>query len=452
MKIVKVNAVILMLAIAGTSLSACKDDPDQTTATTTVATTTTTSATTEEETTTTDPSELNEMDLGEVSDIEEEKILIWTPSNSFKTLLDNYSDVDYEIVVIDANTYQTRLDQALASGEGAPDLFVCEYDYAAKYMYSDYTISINELGISYDELDDMYDYTIYAACDSENVVKGLTWEAYPSAVIYNRDVAEDYLGVREPEDVAPYFADWSSFETMAYDLSTASEGSVRAVSGLDDIWRSYTYNRTDPWMIDGAVTVDSQALDFLDLASGLFSNDCSFMTSQFDGDWFDNMSNDSVLSYWGPSWLIDMIKAEAAYDKFGVVRAPTDFSWGEHYIVVSSYCDMRASAAQIIRDLTLNEENLQDMADRGRSVNSESIMAAVAEDESRTLSCLDGQNPYSVFNDAALNIESTHMVCNEQMFNDAFIDEAYALVQGDIDGQDAFLTAYEEELEARGLI
>lgn len=452
MKIVKVNAVILMLAIMGTSFSACGKDPDQTATSTTVATTTTTSAATEEETTTTDPSELNEMDLGEVSDNEEEEILIWTSSNTFKTLLDTYSDVDYELVVIDANTYQTKLDQALASGEGAPDLFICEYDYAAKYMYSDYTISVNELGIAYDELDDMYDYTIYAACDSENVVKGVTWEAYPSAIIYNRDVAEEYLGVREPEDVAPFFADWGSFETMAYDLSVASEGSVRAVSGLDDIWRSYTFNREDPWMLNGNVTVDTQALDFLDLATGLFDNDCSFMTSQFDQAWFDNMSNDSVLSYWGPSWLIDMIKAEAAYDKFGVVRAPTDFSWGEHYIVVSSYCDMRASAAQIIRDLTLNEENLQDMADRGRSVNSESIMAAVAEDESRTLSCLDGQNPYSVFNDAALNIESTHMVCNEQMFNDAFIDEAYALVQGDIDGQDAFLTAYEEELEARGLI
>jgi len=91
------------------------------------------------------------------------------------------------------------------------------------------------------------------------------------------------------------------------------------------------------------------------------------------------------------------------------------------------------------------------MADRGKSVNSESIMAAVAADESNTLSCLDGQNPYSVFNDAALNIESTHMVCNEQMFNDAFIDLAYGLVQGDI-AQDDFLTAYEDELEARELI
>lgn len=451
MKIVKVNAVILMMAIVGTSFCACGKDPDATATSTTAATTTTTSATTEEETTTTDPSELNEMDLGEVTDAEEEKILIWTPANSFKSLLDTYSDVDYELVVIDANTYQTRLDQALASGEGAPDLFVCEYDYAAKYIYSDYTISVNELGISYDELDDMYDYTIYAACDSDNVVKGLTWEAYPSAVIYNRSVAEEYLGVSEPEDVAPFFADWGSFETMAYDLSVASEGSVRAVSGLDDVWRSYTYNREDPWMIDGTVTVDTQALDFLDLATGLFDNNCSFMTSQFDGTWFDNMSNDSVLSYWGPSWLIDMLKAEASYDKFGVVRAPTDFSWGEHWIVASCYCDMSASAAQIMRDLTLNQENLQDMADRGKSVNSESIMAAVAADESNTLSCLDGQNPYSVFNDAALNIESTHMVCNEQMFNDAFIDLAYGLVQGDI-AQDDFLTAYEDELEARELI
>lgn len=452
LKIVKVNAVILMLAIVGTSFCACGKDPDATATSTTAATTTTTSATTEEETTTTDPSELNEMDIEDVDDdTEDEKILIWTSSNSFKTLLSNYTDVDYEIVVMDANTYQTRLDQVLATGEGAPDLFVCEYDYADKYMYSEYTLSVNELGISYDELDDMYDYTLYYACDGENVVKGLTWEAYPSAVIYNRDVAEEYLGVREPEDVAPFFADWGSFQTMATELSIASEGSVRAVSGIDDVWRSYTYNRTDPWNIEGSVTVDSAALEFLGFATDLYDNNCSFMTSQFDGDWFDNMANDSVLSYWGPSWLINMLKAESPYDKFGVVRAPTDFAWGEHWIMASCYCDMRASAAQIMRDLTLNEENLLDMADDGTFVNSESIMAEYAADETQTFSCLDGQNPYSVFDEAARSIESTHTVCHEQVYNDAFIDLAYGFVQGDIDSEDDFITAYEEELEARGL-
>ena len=453
MKIRKVNAVVLMLAMVATSSFGCgndQNDPAPSTSATTVATT---SATTEATTTTTDPSELNEMDIEEVNDDnEDEKILIWTSSNAFKSLLSNYTDVDYEIVVMDANTYQTRLDQVLETGEGAPDLFVCEYDYADKYMYSDYTLSVNELGISYDELDGMYDYTLYYACDGDNVIKGLTWEAYPSAVIYNRDVAEEYLGVREPEDVAPFFADWDSFETMAYDLSVASEGTVRAVSGMDDVWRSYTYNRTDPWNIEGSVTVDGAALDFLDIASGLYDNDCSFMTSQFDGAWFDNMSNDTVLSYWGPSWLINMLKAEAPYDRFGVVRAPTDFAWGEHWIMASCYCDMRASAAQIMRDLTLNEENLLDMADDGTFVNNESIMADYAADETQTFSCLDGQNPYSVFDEAARNIESTHIVCHEQLYNDAFIDLAYGFVQGDVDGGDDFIAAYEEELEARGII
>ena len=86
------------------------------------------------------------------------------------------------------------------------------------------------------------------------------------------------------------------------------------------------------------------------------------------------------------------------------------------------------------------------------SVNSESIMAQVAQDESVSLTCLNGQNPYSVFNDAALNIESTHLVCNEQMYNDAFIDVTYEYVQGEREGEDAFTAAFEEELELRGII
>lgn len=453
MQIRKFNSVVLMLAIFATSTLGCGKDTDASVTTTSATTAATTSATTEATTTTTDPSELNEMDIEDVNDdVEDEKVLIWTTSNQVKSLLSNYTDVDYEIVVLDANTYQTQLDQALATGEGAPDLFVCDYDYADKYMYSDYTLSVNELGISYDELNDMYDYTLYYACDGENVIKGLTWEAYPSAVIYNRDVAEEYLGVREPEDVAPYFADWESFQTMAYDLSVASEGSVRAVSGIDDVWRSYTYNRTDPWNVEGSVTVDDAALDFLDIATELYENNCSFMTSQFDGAWFDNMSNDTVLSYWGPLWLINMLKAESPYDKFGVVRAPTDFAWGEHWIMASCYCDMRASAAQILRDLTLNEENLLDMADDGTFVNSESIMATYASDETQTFNCLEGQNPYSVFDESARSIESTHIVCHEQLYNDAFIELAYTYVESSEDDRDGFTEDYEARLTELGLI
>ena len=263
---------------------------------------------------------------------------------------------------------------------------------------------------------------------------------------------KEYLGVREPEDVAPFFADWESFQTMAYDLSVASEGTVRAVSGIDDVWRAYTYNRTDPWNVEGAVTVDDAALDFLDLATGLYENNCSFMTSQFDGAWFDNMSNDTVLSYWGPLWLINMMKAESPYDKFGVVRAPTDFAWGEHWIMASCYCDMRASAAQILRDLTLNEENLLDMADDGTFVNSESIMATYAADDTQTFNCLEGQNPYSVFDESARSIESTHIVCHEQLYNDAFIELAYGYVEAAEDDRDGFTEDYEARLAELGLI
>ena len=114
-----------MLAIFAISTLGCGKDTDASVTTTSATTAATTSATTEATTTTTDPSELNEMDIEDVNDdVEDEKVLIWTTSNQVKSLLSNYTDVDYEIVVLDANTYQTQLDQALATGEGAPDLFV----------------------------------------------------------------------------------------------------------------------------------------------------------------------------------------------------------------------------------------------------------------------------------------------------------------------------------------
>lgn len=77
------------------------------------------------------------------------------------------------------NAYQNNLDEALlkqkdAAADDKIDIFLVEADYALKYVDTDYTMPIKDLGITDSEIADQYKYTQDIVTDSKGVLKGLS--------------------------------------------------------------------------------------------------------------------------------------------------------------------------------------------------------------------------------------------------------------------------------------
>ena len=170
-----------------------------------------------------------ELAIADVTD-EGDKVLLYGWNDEFPGLVTNYSSVAYDQEITESNTYQTKLDQVLASGEDAPDIFVTDAEWTKKYINSENTLAVNDLGIAYSELSDMYNYTLQVAADDNNVIKGLCWQATPCGIFYNKTVAQETLGVSEPEDVAPFFASWDAVIETARTVNEASNGEKKIVS------------------------------------------------------------------------------------------------------------------------------------------------------------------------------------------------------------------------------
>lgn len=443
MKTKKIVALTLSLAMVLGVVSACGDDTATTDAATTDAAAAATEAAadeteaaaetdaaadeTEAATAEDAESEFTELAVADVTD-EGDQLMIYGWNEEFPGLVDSYSDIEYELETTESDTYQTKLDEVLASGDNAPDLFVCDADYAKKYMDSDNTLPINDLGIAYSELTEMYNYTLQFATDGDNVIKGLAWQACPCGVFYQRTLAEEYLGVSEPDDVAPFFATWDAFLQTCRDVNEASNGEVKTISGYDDIYRAYLNTRTSAWIEDGAVNIDDNMLDYLDLATTLMDEGLTFETTQWAEAWTANQSNATVLSYWGPMWLarfsmgLDTASGgtNPTSGEWGLVSAPTPFYWGGTWMMASTYCDMKASVAQIMRDIAIDTDNLQAMADGGEFVNNVSIMTDIAADDSFACDYLGGQNPAAVLLDSASTIDNSLVSKYDKDINDLF--------------------------------
>jgi hypothetical protein len=287
------------------------------------------------------------------------------------------------------------------------------------------------------------------------VIKGLAWQACPCGVFYNRALTEEYLGVSEPEDVAEHFTSWDAFLAAARTVKEASNGQAKIVSGIDDIWRSYLNTRTQGWIVNGELVIDPTIEEYFDLGKALHDEDLTWQTTQWAEAWTNNGGNKSTVAYFGPMWLGHFCLPFGAdgYDAetngmWGLTSAPAPSFWGGTWMMASKYCDMKASCAQIMRDVALTDANLLDMANGGEFVNNVAIMQGIAADDSFGIDWLGGQNPAAVLLDSASTIDNSTVGKDDQTINNEFTTAANSYFDGTIatvaEAEDAFRAALEE--------
>lgn len=462
MKTKKIIALMLSLAMV-LGVAACTEETAETTgagesvateAGETVADAAETEAAATTQDATVDASEYNELAIADVAD-EDDEVVVYGFNEEVKNLIETYSDITVRYEQQSSDTIQQVLDNVLASGEDAPDVFACDADYARKYMNSDNTLPINDLGIAYSELTEMYNYTLQFATDDENIIKGLAWQACPCGVFYNRTVAQNTLGVSEPEDVAPYFESWDAFIETA--RTVAESGEYVAISSTGDIFRAILNTRSQAWIVDGEITIDPVIEEYFDLAKTLYDEGLTHETSQWQDAWTADMSNETVLSYWGPMWLAKFSMAldpsvndvpNPTSGDWGIVGAPADSYWGGTWLMASKYCNSKASVAQIMRDICIDTDSLQDMANNGEFVNNIAIMTELGNDPSFGLEWLGGQNPIPVLLDAATQIDNSTITMNDGAINDQLNAVVESYIHGDIatvaEAESAFIAAVED--------
>ncbi len=117
-------------------------------------------------------------------------------------------DVVWTITPSDDNAYQNNLDSILPDNANADpdsrvDIFLVEADYALKYMNADPAVamSMDELGITSDDLSKQYQYTKDIVTDSNGEQRGISWQACSAGLIYNREAAKEVLGTDDPDEV-----------------------------------------------------------------------------------------------------------------------------------------------------------------------------------------------------------------------------------------------------------
>ena len=371
----------------------------------------------------------------------------------YYTVPEGYT-VNWIITPSDNNAYQDKLDTALlnqanASTDDKVDMFLAEADYIQKYADSEFTQDITAMGVT--DFSNTYGYTVQAASDADGVVKGVSFQCCPSALIYRRSIAKDVLGTDDPAEVQAKLDSWEKFEAVAAD---AKAKGYYMTASFAETYRPFSNNCTSPWVNENnELQFDPMILAWIAQTEKFVENEYTLANS---GIW-DQPKNDQMfkdgktMCFFGPAWYFNFCMGNAQDPEKGcsgdwaICEGPAAHFWGGTWLMAPAGTDNADIVADIMNTFINNEEVCTALvANEAQFSNNKAVNAKFAEDPNYGSAFLGGQNDVAVFSAMTDNIVWENHTIYDQACNEGLQNKLQEYFQGLVDKDTALNNFYKD--------
>ena len=363
-------------------------------------------------------------------------ILAWTGNSDIKNMVKlfcqekGYSEDQIVIKGVGDNGEGARDQYAqYLSGDGDADLMCLEADWILQYINDDTLVApLSDLGITEADYANAYDYTVQIGKDKNGVLKGASFQAAPGGFVYRTDLAEEYLGVKTPEEMQEKVKDWDTFMETAKTVYEASGNKTSLTATEGGLWQVYAANRTQPWVVDCKLVMDT-AEDFFDVAKTMADNHYLAGVPQWDPAWYQAGQDGTTMGYFFSTWCMtnsdgsQLWQAEGVtkdddgnlsgptFGKYNICQGPTGYFWGGTWLAASTKCDTKDLATEFVKFFTTDADTMQKYAEfTGDFTNNKVAMQAIIDAGTNKNDLLGGQDQFAVLADGANNIKMDGLI------------------------------------------
>lgn len=384
---------------------------------------------------------------------------IYAWNEEFKGFFESYyaekipSDITVNWIInpSDGGVYQEKLDAALlnqskAKAEDKVDIFLAEADYITKYVDSNSTLDITKIGVT--DFSKMYKYTVQAASDSDNVVKGVSFQCCPSALIYRRSIAKDVLGTDDPAEVQKKLDSWEKFEAVAADAK--AKGYLMTAS-FAETFRTFSNNCTSAWVDSkNNLNMDAQITAWMDQTDKFIKNGYTTTAGIWDDEKNVQMFKDGkTMCFFGPAWYFNFCMGNAHDPENGcigdwaITQGPQAHFWGGTWILAANGTDNADLVADIMKAFTVDEDIVTNLTEKeSQFPNNTEIVAKFASDPKYGSEFLGGQNDVAVFSEMTGNIVWQYHTKYDQLLNEGLQTYMGDYYKGTVDKDTALKNFY----------
>lgn len=322
--------------------------------------------------------------------------------------------VKFNQVPSDDGAYKKDLDEQLLaqdskSADERIDMFLAEADFILKYVDSDYTMDIAELGLA--PAATQYQYTVDAAKSSDGKVKGVSFQCCPAALIYRRSIAKDVLGTDDPAQVQEALNSWEKFEAVAAD---AKAKGYYMTGSYVETYRTFSNNTSIPWTdADKNLQFDAAIEQYLVQAENFLKNGYTLDAGVWDDAKNQQMFKDGkTMCFFGPAWYYNFSMGNAqdpdkgCYGDWAIVEGPQAYFWGGTWLLASASTDNQELLKSIFEAFTVNEDICSALIENeGQFTNNSAVNQKYASDPEFGNAFLGNQNDTAVYVELAKNIK-----------------------------------------------
>ena len=255
--------------------------------------------------------------------------------------------VRVDVKVFPGSDYETKMRLALQTGQNAPDIFDLERGYIGKYLDAPFVEDLTPMGA--EEL--VRGYVPYAAAlgrDQQGRVKAVTDNASPGGFWYRRDLAKEYLGTEDPQQVSEMVNDWQKIIALGKKVVAQSRGKVHLLASYADVIMVHQY-WLQPWVSGNALRVDPGWTRVMDIARDIRLSGVDAKLDAFSPAWGAAWNNGSVIMFAWPSWAEFLIDKEKTSGKWGIAKAPKGYYAGGTYRAIYTGSHNKDLAFELIK-------------------------------------------------------------------------------------------------------
>ena len=344
--------------------------------------------------------------------------------------------------VSDNMAYQDALDAALLAQETAAaddkvDMFLAEADYIIKYVDSSATMDVKSIGVT--DFSNTYKYTVQAATDSKGVVKGVSFQCCPSALIYRRSIAKEVLGTDDPTAVQEALSSWDKFDAVA---ETAKGKGYYMIATPMDTYRVFSNNVTSAWVENGKLTFDANIEAWMEQAEkyvkeGYAANAAGVWDAEKTNEMF---ATGKSMCFFGPAWYFNFCMGNAqdpekgCFGDWAICMGPQAHFCGGTWMLAATGTDNPTMVADIMNTFINNADVCEKLVkDDAQFSNNQVVNNKLAADTTYGNAFLGNQNDVTIFAELAKNIKFEHITPYDQGCNEGLQKYFQEYLKGEVD-------------------
>lgn len=239
-----------------------------------------------------------------------------------------YPNVNVTIQDVSWDDYMKKLQTSYVSGMDVPDIIYGEMAWRGSLYEMGILENLEEAPYNL-KREEMVASSIPLCSDPEGNIVGVEMQVTPAGFAYKRDLAKEYLGTDDPEEVGKMISTWEDFEKVGQQVSEKSNGKVKMMVSLGDVLLSTLSQNTVSYVDGNAVDITAKVSTALEETIRLRDAGIIGNIEMYSADWYNAYASDEYIFYEAGSWCPPLVIAQ--YDKEGAgnwaVTTPPDGSF-----------------------------------------------------------------------------------------------------------------------------